>query len=334
MICGSTYVCFSSVWKCFRLWLPWSRWSQVKNGQGAIGVRQEMKWWYEMGKLRSGEFFVGMLIACDNFAFPWLRAGCKDSVQMPGPLRAEHLRRMLEEPWQWHGSRERLETEWKCLIVSIAFHPPWRRFFWKHLFNTLVWFCQLKKLIGTFRISTAKLFDMLSPILNLKKKMCFIKQWYLQRYKSCISSQEVIWCLKSSMIFSLWNPKIINIALVSINRIHASKMKINLKLNALCQETTCLITVIWNRAYSKHIACCFFLAVDIDECVGPGGTAVPMTPFALTWMVDMIADVSWKELHRGLHPTMEKLKHNGQIWVLENDRCSVCSCQVRINKTL
>ncbi|POI34314.1 hypothetical protein CIB84_001932, partial [Bambusicola thoracicus] len=24
----------------------------------------------------------------------------------------------------------------------------------------------------------------------------------------------------------------------------------------------------------------------------------------------------------------DKIKHNGQIWVLENDRCSVCSCQV------
>lgn len=30
----------------------------------------------------------------------------------------------------------------------------------------------------------------------------------------------------------------------------------------------------------------------------------------------------------------DKIKHNGQIWVLENDRCSVCSCQVSRNKTI
>lgn len=41
--------------------------------------------------------------------------------------------------------------------------------------------------------------------------------------------------------------------------------------------------------------------------VGPGGTAVPMTPFALTWMVDMIADVLMERTAQGIASTMEKL---------------------------
>ena len=41
--------------------------------------------------------------------------------------------------------------------------------------------------------------------------------------------------------------------------------------------------------------------------VGPGGTAVPMIPFALTWMVDMIADVLMERIAQGTVFTMEKL---------------------------
>lgn len=29
-----------------------------------------------------------------------------------------------------------------------------------------------------------------------------------------------------------------------------------------------------------------------------------------------------------------KVKHSGQIWMLENDRCSVCSCQVSVGPTV
>lgn len=47
--------------------------------------------------------------------------------------------------------------------------------------------------------------------------------------------------------------------------------------------------------------------VKISMSVGPGGTAVPMIPFALTWMVDMIADVLMERIAQGTVFTMEKL---------------------------
>lgn len=38
-----------------------------------------------------------------------------------------------------------------------------------------------------------------------------------------------------------------------------------------------------------------------------GGIAVPMIPFALTWMVDMIADVLMERIAQGTVYMMEKL---------------------------
>lgn len=47
--------------------------------------------------------------------------------------------------------------------------------------------------------------------------------------------------------------------------------------------------------------------VKISMSVGPGGTAVPMIPFALTWMVDTIADVLTERTAPGTASMMEKL---------------------------
>ena len=86
-----------------------------------------------------------------------------------------------------------------------------------------------------------------------------------------------------------------------------------------------------NPAYSKHIACCLFLAVDIDECgTGRHSCANDTICFNLDGGYDCRCphgkNCTGDCIHDG------KIKHNGQIWVLENDRCSVCSCQVGINK--
>lgn len=47
--------------------------------------------------------------------------------------------------------------------------------------------------------------------------------------------------------------------------------------------------------------------VKISMSVGPAGTAAPMIPFALTWMVDMIADVLMGRIVQGTASMMEKL---------------------------
>ena len=41
--------------------------------------------------------------------------------------------------------------------------------------------------------------------------------------------------------------------------------------------------------------------------MGPAGTAVPMIPFVLTWMVDMIADVLMERIVPGTACMMGKL---------------------------
>lgn len=41
--------------------------------------------------------------------------------------------------------------------------------------------------------------------------------------------------------------------------------------------------------------------------VGPAGTAAPTIPFALTWMVDTIADVLMERIVQGTASMMEKL---------------------------
>lgn len=47
--------------------------------------------------------------------------------------------------------------------------------------------------------------------------------------------------------------------------------------------------------------------VKILMSVAPAGTAVPTIPFALTWMVDMIADVLMERIAQGTASMMEKL---------------------------
>lgn len=46
---------------------------------------------------------------------------------------------------------------------------------------------------------------------------------------------------------------------------------------------------------------------QISMSVGPGGIAVPMILFALTWMVDTIADVLMERTAQGTASMMEKL---------------------------
>lgn len=114
---------------------------------------------------------------------------------------------------------------------------------------------------------------------------------------------------------------------------HASKMKINLQLTTTYMSgdnlpaCSCL-----KLSYSKHVEFyCFFLAVDIDECgTGRHSCANDTICFNLDGGYDCRCphgkNCTGDCIHDG------KVKHNGQIWVLENDRCSVCSCQVGTNK--
>lgn len=79
------------------------------------------------------------------------------------------------------------------------------------------------------------------------------------------------------------------------------------------------------------LAAFFFLTIDIDEC-GTGRHSC--TNDTICFNLDGGYDCRCPHgknctgdcIHDG------KIKHNGQIWVLENDRCSVCSCQVGIRK--
>uniref|UniRef100_A0A8B7TUQ7 Protein kinase C-binding protein NELL2 n=1 Tax=Castor canadensis TaxID=51338 RepID=A0A8B7TUQ7_CASCN len=78
--------------------------------------------------------------------------------------------------------------------------------------------------------------------------------------------------------------------------------------------------------YPKHAVCCFFLSLDIDECgTGRHNCANDTICFNLDGGYDCRCphgkNCTGDCIHNG------KVKHNGQIWVLENDRCSVCSCQ-------
>lgn len=99
LIWGSTYVCFSSVWKCFDC--DCHGIGEVRWRMGSCQLRQEMKL-SEMGKLRTGGFFVReMVIAYGHLPFHGWEAGCKDSVKMPGLLREEHLGSTLERAYIW-----------------------------------------------------------------------------------------------------------------------------------------------------------------------------------------------------------------------------------------
>lgn len=69
------------------------------------------------------------------------------------------------------------------------------------------------------------------------------------------------------------------------------------------------------------------LSTDIDECgTGRHSCANDTICFNLDGGYDCRCphgkNCTGDCIHEG------KIKHNGQIWVLENDRCSVCSCQV------
>lgn len=51
---------------------------------------------------------------------------------------------------------------------------------------------------------------------------------------------------------------------------------------------------------------------------------MPMTPFALTWMVDMIADVLMERTAQGTASTMEKLSTTGRFgcWKMTGALCA------------
>lgn len=79
--------------------------------------------------------------------------------------------------------------------------------------------------------------------------------------------------------------------------------------------------------------CVLLLPADIDECgTGRHSCANDTICFNLDGGYDCRCphgkNCTGDCVHEG------KVKHNGQIWVLENDRCSVCSCQVGADTVL
>lgn len=81
-------------------------------------------------------------------------------------------------------------------------------------------------------------------------------------------------------------------------------------VTAVPTASTCLDGTTVSAEMATMTMGCFHQVVNhvkILTSVGPGGTAVPMTPFALTWMVDMIADVLMERTAQGIASTMEKL---------------------------
>lgn len=69
------------------------------------------------------------------------------------------------------------------------------------------------------------------------------------------------------------------------------------------------------------------LSLDIDECKAGRNTCANDT---VCFNLDGGYDCRCPHGHNCTGDCIydSKVKHNGQIWVLENDRCSVCSCQV------
>lgn len=71
-----------------------------------------------------------------------------------------------------------------------------------------------------------------------------------------------------------------------------------------------------------------FPLLDVDECKSERNTCANDT---VCFNLDGGYDCRCPHGHNCTGDCIHenKVKHNGQIWVLENDRCSVCSCQVR-----
>lgn len=93
-----------------------------------------------------------------------------------------------------------------------------------------------------------------------------------------------------------------------------------------------LIATVQNNKMLGHTVP-LLLPVDIDECgTGRHSCANDTICFNLDGGYDCRCphgkNCTGDCVHDG------KVKHNGQIWVLENDRCSVCSCQVGMNERI
>lgn len=72
---------------------------------------------------------------------------------------------------------------------------------------------------------------------------------------------------------------------------------------------------------------CVVFSIDIDECAtGRHSCSNDTVCFNLDGGYDCRCPHGKNCSGDCIHE--DKIKHNGQIWVLENDRCSVCSCQV------
>lgn len=82
----------------------------------------------------------------------------------------------------------------------------------------------------------------------------------------------------------------------------------------------------WSESITWHVF------ADIDECgTGRHSCANDTVCFNLDGGYDCRCPHGKNCTGDCIHE--DKIKHNGQIWVLENDRCSVCSCQVSRNRT-
>lgn len=72
----------------------------------------------------------------------------------------------------------------------------------------------------------------------------------------------------------------------------------------------------------------FVLPADINECkTGRNTCANDTVCFNLDGGYDCRCPHGHNCTGDCIHDS--KVKHSGQIWVLDSDRCSVCSCQVR-----
>lgn len=82
----------------------------------------------------------------------------------------------------------------------------------------------------------------------------------------------------------------------------------------------------WSKSITWHVF------ADIDECgTGRHSCANDTVCFNLDGGYDCRCPHGKNCTGDCIHE--DKIKHNGQIWVLENDRCSVCSCQVSRNRS-
>lgn len=141
--------------------------------------------------------------------------------------------------------------------------------------------------------------------------MNFLMSW-------CITFVSI---LDSKQIFGKLSSKAVQFAPCQLSCLLGSKTVTESPNKAVLS-----FTILWIETIALW-SLCLSLSLDIDECKSGRNTCANDT---VCFNLDGGYDCRCPHGHNCTGDCIydSKVKHNGQIWVLDNDRCSVCSCQV------